>query len=89
MLGPLWNSILPRLDLYVVGAGALARTTPFGRATTQTMTRCILFPMTMVALTTLQDPFDDRECLFQDKDGHVTMPALANLDTGLKVPAAS
>ncbi|MCJ1465957.1 hypothetical protein MMC07_004576 [Pseudocyphellaria aurata] len=32
------------------------------------------------------DPFDDRECLFEGKDGRLTMPALANLDTGLKVP---
>ncbi len=33
-----------------------------------------------------EDPFDDRECLFSGPDGKVNRPALANLDTGLKVP---
>ncbi|KAK5718701.1 metalloprotease [Elasticomyces elasticus] len=31
------------------------------------------------------DPYDDRECLFADRSGGVVAPALANLDTGLKV----
>lgn len=33
-----------------------------------------------------KDPFDDRECIFSGPDGKVNRPALANLDTGLKVP---
>ena len=32
------------------------------------------------------DPFDNRECLFSGPDGKINKPALANLDTGLKVP---
>ncbi|KAK5674418.1 metalloprotease [Elasticomyces elasticus] len=30
-------------------------------------------------------PFDNRECLFEDRNGNITLPAAANLDTGLKV----
>ncbi|KAK4949756.1 hypothetical protein LTR10_011598 [Elasticomyces elasticus] len=33
-----------------------------------------------------KDLFDDRECLFPDQNGRLVMPALANLDTQLKVP---
>ncbi|KAJ9604041.1 metalloprotease [Cladophialophora chaetospira] len=32
-----------------------------------------------------KDLFDDRDCLFPDADGRLVMPALANLDTQLKV----
>ncbi|OAL40533.1 hypothetical protein AYO20_00269 [Fonsecaea nubica] len=32
------------------------------------------------------DIFDGRECLFEDEKGSLKTPALANLDTGLKVP---
>lgn len=32
------------------------------------------------------DLFDGRECLFSDGKGNVRTPAMANLDTGLKVP---
>ena len=35
---------------------------------------------------TAQDIFDHRECLFEGSDGKITMPALANLDTGMKIP---
>ncbi|KAK3652932.1 metalloprotease [Elasticomyces elasticus] len=31
------------------------------------------------------DPYDDRECLCADRSGRIIAPALANLDTGLKV----
>ncbi|MCJ1270266.1 hypothetical protein MMC22_010162 [Lobaria immixta] len=31
------------------------------------------------------DPFDGRECLFSDENGNLRTPAMANLDTGLKV----
>lgn len=33
-----------------------------------------------------KDLFDDRECLFPDRNGRLVVPALANLDTQLKVP---
>lgn len=50
------------------------------------MTRCVLANNDNDCAYKTQDPFDDRECLFEGEDGKVTMPALANLDTGLKVP---
>lgn len=60
--------------------------TLIGWPTTQVMTRCVLTNNDDDCANKTQDPFDGRECVFEGGDGKVTMPALANLDTGLKVP---
>lgn len=60
--------------------------TLIGWPTTKGVTRCVLRNNDNYCANKLQDPFDDRECLFEDENGQVKMPALANLDTGLKVP---
>lgn len=73
------------LDVYIVGDVASAETTLFGGSTTQAITQCVLASNDKAFANKTQDPFDDRECLFEGEDGKVTMPALADLDTGLKV----